>query len=231
MPYKVVTMSVEAQAKELLAVRRKVDCERCRKGNTGGPQTIASWLKAKKRMNSRSQNLRKPSTSGVLRRVAPSQPMGRSSQHTTLIEEPQAHTTITPRQSVSGTTSQPSDIAITHRQVISLPSTLKPSTSTVNPGSGTEECGWSISFNNQVGKELNVEMINTLSHEKSIFCVKFSQDGKYLAAGCYDGKAYIYDVSETGTLTWYALVGLLPEFLLIWGAYSVFSKICLPKGT
>jgi len=30
--------------------------------------------------------------------------------------------------------------------------------------------------------------------------VKFSRDGRYLAAGCGDGKAYIYDV-ETGKLT------------------------------
>lgn len=46
-----------------------------------------------------------------------------------------------------------------------------------------------------------MRMEYTLLHGKRIGCVKFSQDGKYLAAGCYDGKAYIYAV-ESGTLTW-----------------------------
>jgi WD40 repeat protein len=207
MLYKVVTMSAEAQAKALLVVRRKVDCEQCRKGNTGAPQTTAlSRLKTMKTtlsLDSRRQNLRKPSTSAAFRGVVPSQPTRRSAQRTTLIQEPQAHSTITPTQSVAGTTSQPSDIAVTSSQLVSLPcSTSMPSASTIHPGSGIEERSCSISFDNTAGNELNMEMMNTLFHEKTINCVKFSQDGKYLAAGCGNGRAYIYDVSDTATLTW-----------------------------
>jgi WD40 repeat protein len=66
---------------------------------------------------------------------------------------------------------------------------------------GYEGPDWSIAFNNQVAKELDIEMIHLLSHGKRVYCVKFSPDGKYLAAACGDGKAYIYDV-ETGALTW-----------------------------
>jgi hypothetical protein len=141
------------------------------------------------------QNLIKPSTFGALRGVVSSQQTRRSTQCTTDTQEPEAHSAIRP-------TSQSSDIAITHPQFVSLPSTSTPSASTVNPDSGPEERGWSISYNNDAGKELNVEMVNTLLHEEAINCVKFSQDGKYLAAGCGNGRAYIYDVSETGTLTW-----------------------------
>jgi glucose repression regulatory protein TUP1 len=66
---------------------------------------------------------------------------------------------------------------------------------------GYEEPDWSIAFNNQVAKELDIEMIQLLSPGEVTNCVKFSPDGRYLAAGCWDGKAYIYDV-ETGALTW-----------------------------
>jgi hypothetical protein len=102
-------MTVEAQAKELVEVRRKVICERCRKGNTGAPQTIASPRLNTAKNTSRPQNLNKPSTSRGL-----VQQTHRSTQPTTLIQEPQAHSTTTPTQFVSHTTSQPSDIAITH---------------------------------------------------------------------------------------------------------------------
>jgi WD40 repeat protein len=61
--------------------------------------------------------------------------------------------------------------------------------------------GWSMSFNNEVKKELNVELMHTFSHNEPVCCVKFSKDGRYLAAGCFDGKAYIYD-AQTGALTW-----------------------------
>ena len=69
------------------------------------------------------------------------------------------------------------------------------------PDSVDEERVSPIAFNDRVGKELDIELAHVLRHEKTIWCLKFSHDGRYLAAGCYDGKVYIYDVL-TGILTW-----------------------------
>jgi glucose repression regulatory protein TUP1 len=71
---------------------------------------------------------------------------------------------------------------------------------TVNPDSGPDEHKWSITFNNELERELDIGIDHSLYHEELIWCAKFSQDGKYLAAGCVNGKAYIYEV-QTGTLT------------------------------
>jgi WD40 repeat protein len=89
---------------------------------------------------------------------------------------------------------------VTYPQIITRSPSPQASNSTVDPDSGPEERIWSITFNNEVEKELDVGIEHELCHEKSIWCAKFSQDGKYLAAGCLNGKAYIYDV-QTGTLT------------------------------
>jgi len=70
----------------------------------------------------------------------------------------------------------------------------------VDPKANAKRHDRSIAFNNQVRKELDVELAHTFSHEKALRSVKFSHDGKFLAAGCWDGKAYIYDV-QTGRLT------------------------------
>ena len=40
---------------------------------------------------------------------------------------------------------------------------------------------------------LNVNLVHTLEHASVVCCVKFSADGRYLAAGC-NRKTYIYDV-------------------------------------
>jgi hypothetical protein len=179
-------------------VRHNTNCEQCRRRSTGTPQIIASSrckaTNTTRSLTSRLQNLVKPSTStsGAFLGAVSWQQTRPSTQCTTNTQEPEAHSAI----------KQSSDIAITHPEFVSLPSTSRPSASTIDPDSGIEERGWSISFNNDVGKKLDVEMVNTLFHEEAILCVKFSQDGKYLAAGCGNGKAYIYDVSETGILTW-----------------------------
>jgi len=82
-----------------------------------------------------------------------------------------------------------SESIVVHPKSTTLPSP-SPQTS-INPNPDPEG----------IGKELNVEMTHAISHSGSIWSVKFSQDGKYLAAGCHNGRTYIYDV-QSGSLIW-----------------------------
>jgi len=161
--------------------------------------------------SSSSNSYGKLDSSSTFRGVVPSQ---HSTQCMTLIQEPQAHFIPT----------QPSPI---DSQMLSLPS--QPPALTVDPGSDSEEHDWSITFNST--RELDIEIVHTLVHEQMVHCVKFSRDGQYIAFGCGDGRAYIYDV-QTGILTWSVNVsGNLRDCLLNCVSYAVSSKTCLQKTT
>jgi WD40 repeat protein len=126
-------------------------------------------------------------------------------------------------QSVANTTTLLSDPIVTHSQCL-LPPIRKASASTLSSGS---DLGWrdsSITFNSTVRKELEIELVHVLSHAKRICCVRFSRTGEYLAAGCQDGRAYIYDVA-TATVTWYVFLGCH-----IWN-FSRFAMQCPQKFT
>jgi WD40 repeat protein len=105
-------------------------------------------------------------------------------------------TVVTPTRP-SNITSQSS---VTSFQIVTRPLSPQAPTSTVDADSDLERPNWSISFNKKVKKVLDIGIEHDLYHEKPIWHAKFSHDGKYLAAGCKNGKAYIYDV-QTGTLT------------------------------
>ena len=57
----------------------------------------------------------------------------------------------------------------------------------------------------------------------------FSPDGSHVAAGCWDGKAYIYNV-QAGTLNWWVF-GMLLLGILTYLHCVVFSEICLQEET
>ena len=121
----------------------------------------------------------------------------RSTRHMTMIRKHQPAITHTIPSHTSATC-RPSDNIFSHSQTVTLPSSSSTSTD-----AGVElwpEQSESSNFNSEVEKELNVEIAHTVVHERLISCVNFSRDGKYVATGCFNGRAYIYDV-ESGTST------------------------------
>ena len=180
-------MTVEAQTKN---AHRNIICERCSNGTMSPqPKTMKTSFF---RPFFQSKSLNSPSASHTSRGVRLSQERATrpSTQHT-IVNKFHSVNTNTPTLP-SHTTFRSSDI-VTH-------SPTKASVSTVDPDPSPKKRTLSITYN-EVRKELDVEILHVLCHRKPIFCVRFSQDGKYLAAGCEDGKAYIYGV-ETGILTW-----------------------------
>lgn len=171
-------------------------CTRCSKRNMSAPQIGAPSPKAttfKRLFQFRS--LHKATTSDSLQAVDLTQMTTRhSTLRTTHIEKLPSVTPTPYSQSVSQAhhSPQPSD------SILYLQGS---SDSTTGLDSGLKEFGWSITFNNKVEKRLDVQMAHVLSHAKLICSVNFSRDGRYLAAGGENGKAYIYD-GERGTLIW-----------------------------
>lgn len=62
------------------------------------------------------------------------------------------------------------------------------------PSSGKKEgSDWFALFNPRVPRTLDVDLVHTLEHHSVVCCVRFSQDGKYIATGC-NRSAQIFDV-------------------------------------
>eukprot|EP01133_Synstelium_polycarpum_P005645 gene5645-6515_t len=60
---------------------------------------------------------------------------------------------------------------------------------------------WLVGYNPNVQTNLNIDLMHTLNHNSVVCCVKFSNDGKYLATGC-NRSAQIYEV-DTGKNNFY----------------------------
>jgi hypothetical protein len=186
---------VEAQARELEHVRRNI-CEQCSKRMASAHGIVASsTMTTTRSLFSRPFfQFNKPSTSHTSPCVDLTQETA-TRQSTIFIKK--LLSVVTPTRPSDNTTSKS---PVTYPQIITRSPSPQASNSTVDPDSGPEERIWSITFNNEVEKELDVGIEHDLYHEESISCAKFSLDGKFLAAGCFYGKAYVYDV-QTGTLT------------------------------
>ena len=65
----------------------------------------------------------------------------------------------------------------------------------MNIPSGHKKSGedWFVYFNPRVPRVLDVDLVHTLEHNSVVCCVRFSQDGKFVATGC-NRSAQIFDV-------------------------------------
>jgi general transcriptional corepressor TUP1 len=54
---------------------------------------------------------------------------------------------------------------------------------------------WYAVFNPNVQRQLDVQLLHDLKHESVVCCVRFSQDGKYVATGC-NRSAQIFDAHD-----------------------------------
>ena len=54
---------------------------------------------------------------------------------------------------------------------------------------------WFAVFNPRVQRVLDVNLVHNLQHESVVCCVRFSQDGRYVATGC-NRSAQIFEVSS-----------------------------------
>lgn len=54
---------------------------------------------------------------------------------------------------------------------------------------------WFAVFNPRIPRVLDVDLVHNLQHESVVCCVRFSQDGRYVATGC-NRSAQIYDVQS-----------------------------------
>ncbi|KAI8583067.1 hypothetical protein K450DRAFT_224054 [Umbelopsis ramanniana AG] len=66
----------------------------------------------------------------------------------------------------------------------------------VPPNMKTEGSDWLAVFNPKIPRYLKVDLVHTLDHTSVVCCVKFSPDGRYLAAGC-NRQTHIYDVTTS----------------------------------
>jgi len=105
------------------------------------------------------------------------------------------------RTSNSPRSSAPSNrVPFSHRMFEDHPISL-PETSTSPKDIPNQLDRWSVNFDSNVEPVLNVKLEYVLTPGGTVWRVRFSPDGKYLAVGVDNGGTYIYDV-KTGTKSW-----------------------------
>lgn len=79
----------------------------------------------------------------------------------------------------------------------------------LGPEHKKEGIEWHAVFNPRIPRRLDVDLIHTIPHQSVVCCVRFSQDGRFVATGC-NRSAQIYEV-ETGNLVAHLQDTTLPE--------------------
>ena len=106
---------------------------------------------------------------------------------------------------ICSTTLQQNPIILSRPHASSSATGMHLPTSPNDDGIQFKQARWSVSHNPNIKQSLQIDLVNTFNFAASVFCLKFSPDGKYLAVGLdrRSGKTYIYDV-EKGVKIWLA---------------------------
>jgi hypothetical protein len=156
-----LSLIVESLSKELQVVRRNAVCERCKEARNVPRFTQIKTLATRSSFRPVVQSKSPQKTNPSSRVVNPSRLP--ATQHTT--RKP-----IASARPLFQTNTHPTPDRI---------ATL----STVDSESSDEHHTWSVTFNDEVEKEFELEVAHELSHDEGVYGVNFSRDGKYLAAG------------------------------------------------
>ncbi|KAL8694513.1 MAG: hypothetical protein Q9218_000843 [Villophora microphyllina] len=70
----------------------------------------------------------------------------------------------------------------------------------LRPEQKREGNDWFAIFNPRIPRVLDVDLVHTLNHDSVVCCVRFSQDGRYVATGC-NRSAQIFEVSTGAQVT------------------------------
>jgi glucose repression regulatory protein TUP1 len=104
---------------------------------------------------------------------------GSSSTSTPPIQHQQR---VTPSQKIASPSVSHNSSALADVDPESVPANMK-----------VEGQDWFALFNPKTSRQLKVDLVHTLDHQSVVCCVKFSADGRFLAAGC-NRATFIYDV-------------------------------------
>ena len=116
---------------------------------------------------------------------------------------------------------------VASRSLCSLPlSNLKVPPAFIPANGDPTRADWLVNYDDTVVPgALKVSLIHIWTHGAAVRCVKFSPDGKYLAAGLDVGKTCLYELKSMGQIWLVRLPGL---FLPPDNSGLVSSKISMP---
>ena len=106
----------------------------------------------------------------------------------------------------SSDTNKPSGLEVAHDRSSSqtTPITIHPGPNEdhISPEQKPEPPQWSVVYNPEVERALDLQLAHSFTYDSEAYCVKMSPDGQRLAVGlAYDGTTYINE-SKTGSNIW-----------------------------
>lgn len=123
--------------------------------------------------------------------------------------QPPSTRTVAPSTTLSTVASQPAPSVALGKNTVFMPNVDLDINPDINPDINSdmdpdmisrelkkEGTDWTVLFNPNVPRVLDINLVHTLEHQSVVCCIRFSHDGEYLATGC-NRVAVIFDV-KTG---------------------------------